>query len=107
MAGAYYWHRFYHHQPDLNFDNPAVEEAVLEVLEHWLDMGVDGLRLDAVPYLYEREAPTARTSRDPRLPAPAPQPPRLRATTTRCSWRRPTSGPRTRRSTSATATSAT
>ncbi len=55
LAGAYYWHRFYHHQPDLNFDNPAVEEAVLDVLEYWLEMGVDGLRLDAVPYLYERE----------------------------------------------------
>jgi len=55
VAGAYYWHRFYSHQPDLNFDNPAVEEAVLEVLDHWLGMGVDGLRLDAVPYLYERE----------------------------------------------------
>ncbi|WP_420451912.1 maltose alpha-D-glucosyltransferase [Ilumatobacter sp.] len=55
VAGQYFWHRFYSHQPDLNFDNPAVEEAVLEVLDHWLDMGVDGLRLDAVPYLYERE----------------------------------------------------
>jgi maltose alpha-D-glucosyltransferase/alpha-amylase len=55
VAGAYYWHRFYSHQPDLNFDNPAVEEAVLEVLDYWLGMGVDGLRLDAVPYLYERE----------------------------------------------------
>jgi maltose alpha-D-glucosyltransferase/alpha-amylase len=55
VAGAYYWHRFYHHQPDLNFDNPAVEAAIFEVLDHWLDMGVDGLRLDAVPYLYERE----------------------------------------------------
>ena len=55
VAGQYYWHRFYSHQPDLNFDNPAVETAVLEVLDHWLDMGVDGLRLDAVPYLHERE----------------------------------------------------
>jgi maltose alpha-D-glucosyltransferase/alpha-amylase len=55
VAGQYFWHRFYSHQPDLNFDNPAVEAAVLEVLDHWLDMGVDGLRLDAVPYLYERE----------------------------------------------------
>jgi maltose alpha-D-glucosyltransferase/alpha-amylase len=55
VAGQYYWHRFYSHQPDLNFDNPAVEAAVLEVLDHWLDMGVDGLRLDAVPYLHERE----------------------------------------------------
>ncbi|HSL73446.1 MAG TPA: maltose alpha-D-glucosyltransferase, partial [Ilumatobacteraceae bacterium] len=55
VAGQYYWHRFYSHQPDLNYDNPAVEAAVLGVLDHWLDMGVDGLRLDAVPYLFERE----------------------------------------------------
>ena len=55
VANQYYWHRFYSHQPDLNFDNPAVEDAVLGVLDHWLDMGVDGLRLDAVPYLYERD----------------------------------------------------
>ena len=55
VADAYYWHRFYHHQPDLNFDNPAVEQAVFDVLDYWLDMGVDGFRLDAVPYLYERE----------------------------------------------------
>jgi maltose alpha-D-glucosyltransferase / alpha-amylase len=55
VAGQYYWHRFYSHQPDLNFDNPEVEASLLEVLDHWLDLGVDGLRLDAVPYLYERE----------------------------------------------------
>ena len=55
LAKAYYWHRFYSHQPDLNFDNPAVHEAIFEVLDHWLDLGVDGVRLDAVPYLYERE----------------------------------------------------
>jgi len=55
VAKAYYWHRFYSHQPDLNYDNPAVREAVFEVLDFWLDMGVDGLRMDAVPYLYERE----------------------------------------------------
>ncbi len=54
-AKAYYWHRFYSHQPDLNFDNPAVLEECLAVLRFWLDMGVDGLRLDAVPYLVERE----------------------------------------------------
>jgi len=54
-AKAYYWHRFYAHQPDLNFDNPRVVGAVLEVMRFWLDMGVDGLRLDAVPYLVERE----------------------------------------------------
>lgn len=54
-AKAYFWHRFYSHQPDLNFDNPAVLNAVLDVMKYWLDMGVDGLRLDAVPYLVERE----------------------------------------------------
>jgi maltose alpha-D-glucosyltransferase / alpha-amylase len=54
-AKAYYWHRFFHHQPDLNFDNPAVLEAVINVMRFWLDRGVDGLRLDAVPYLIERE----------------------------------------------------
>ena len=55
VAKQYFWHRFYSHQPDLNFDNPAVHEAVEQVLDFWLDMGVDGLRLDAVPYLYERD----------------------------------------------------
>jgi maltose alpha-D-glucosyltransferase/alpha-amylase len=54
-AGAYYWHRFFHHQPDLNFDNPRVLDAVLKTMNFWLDRGVDGLRLDAVPYLIERE----------------------------------------------------
>ncbi|MBO3460409.1 maltose alpha-D-glucosyltransferase [Aetokthonos hydrillicola Thurmond2011] len=55
IAKAYYWHRFYSHQPDLNYDNPNMREAVFEVLDFWLEMGVDGLRLDAVPYLYERD----------------------------------------------------
>lgn len=55
IAGAYYWHRFFSHQPDLNYDNPAVRQAVLDIMDFWLDLGVDGLRLDAVPYLYERE----------------------------------------------------
>ena len=55
VANAYYWHRFYSHQPDLNFDNPAVLEEVFKVMRFWLDVGVDGLRLDAVPYLIERE----------------------------------------------------
>ncbi len=55
IAKAYYWHRFYSHQPDLNFDNPRVHDAVLKVLDFWFQIGVDGLRLDAVPYLYERE----------------------------------------------------
>ncbi|WP_170140856.1 maltose alpha-D-glucosyltransferase [Allonocardiopsis opalescens] len=55
VRGQYYWHRFFSHQPDLNFENPAVQEAILEVLRFWLDLGIDGFRLDAVPYLYERE----------------------------------------------------
>ncbi len=55
VAKAYYWHRFYSHQPDLNFDNPAVHEALFRVIDFWMEMGVDGVRLDAVPYLYERE----------------------------------------------------
>ncbi|WP_425553840.1 maltose alpha-D-glucosyltransferase [Dactylosporangium salmoneum] len=51
----FYWHRFFHHQPDLNYDNPAVAEAMLDVVRFWLDLGIDGFRLDAVPYLFERE----------------------------------------------------
>lgn len=54
-AQAYYWHRFYSHQPDLNYDNPAVHREITRVMDFWFDLGVDGLRLDAVPYLYERE----------------------------------------------------
>jgi len=55
QAGAYYWHRFFSHQPDLNYDNPEVRQAMLDVVRYWLDLGMDGFRLDAVPYLYERE----------------------------------------------------
>jgi maltose alpha-D-glucosyltransferase / alpha-amylase len=55
VAGAYYWHRFYSHQPDLNYDNPLVLQALLKVLDFWCEMGIDGFRLDAVPYLVERE----------------------------------------------------
>jgi maltose alpha-D-glucosyltransferase / alpha-amylase len=55
VAKAYYWHRFYAHQPDLNYDNPEVRRAILHVVDFWLGLGIDGLRLDAVPYLYERE----------------------------------------------------
>src|ERR671925_683688 len=54
-AQAFYWHRFFSHQPDLNYDNPEVQDAMLEVIRFWLDLGLDGFRLDAVPYLYERE----------------------------------------------------
>ena len=55
ISKSYYWHRFFSHQPDLNFDNPAVVEAIWDVMKFWLNLGVDGLRLDAVPYLVERE----------------------------------------------------
>ena len=55
VAKAYYWHRFFSHQPDLNFDNPLVQRAVIRTLDFWAEMGVDGFRLDAIPYLYERE----------------------------------------------------
>ncbi len=55
VANAYYWHRFYSHQPDLNFDNPRVLEEVIRTMKFWLDMGVDGMRLDAIPYLVERD----------------------------------------------------
>jgi len=55
VAKAYYWHRFFSHQPDLNFDNPLVQRTVMHTLDFWAAMGVDGFRLDAIPYLYERE----------------------------------------------------
>eukprot|EP00762_Andalucia_godoyi_P006975 ANDGO_07743.mRNA.1 Trehalose synthase/amylase TreS len=55
VANSYYWHRFYSHQPDLNFDNPKVMEEVIDIMCYWLDMGVDGLRLDAIPYICERD----------------------------------------------------
>ncbi len=55
VAQQYFWHRFYHHQPDLNFDNPQVMREILRILHYWLEMGIDGLRLDAIPYLVERD----------------------------------------------------
>ena len=51
----YYWHRFYHHQPDLNYDNPEVADTMIDLVRFWLDLGFDGFRLDAVPYLYQRD----------------------------------------------------
>jgi len=54
-TGLFYWHRFFYHQPDLNFDNPDVQEEIFNLLDYWADLGVDGFRLDAVPYLFERE----------------------------------------------------
>ena len=64
LAKQYYWHRFFSHQPDLNFDNPQVMSAVLEIMRFWLDMGVDGFRLDAIPYLVEREGTSNENLRE-------------------------------------------
>jgi maltose alpha-D-glucosyltransferase/alpha-amylase len=94
VAKAYYWHRFYSHQPDLNFDNPAVHDAVEKVCDFWLSMGVDGLRLDAVPYLYEREDTNSENL------------PETHEYLRKC-LQRPTNGRRTRPLTSAKATSPT
>ena len=55
LRGQYYWHRFFYHQPDLNYDNPEVQQAMLRVVQFWIDQGADGIRVDAPPYLYERE----------------------------------------------------
>ncbi|MEU7476595.1 maltose alpha-D-glucosyltransferase [Lentzea sp. NPDC042327] len=55
VRGQFFWHRFFSHQPDLNYDNPAVQDAMIDTLRFWLDLGIDGFRLDAVPYLFERE----------------------------------------------------
>ena len=55
QAGAFYWHRFFSHQPDLNFDNPEVQQAMLDIVAFWMDLGIDGFRVDAVPYLFEQE----------------------------------------------------
>ncbi|HMH16123.1 MAG TPA: maltose alpha-D-glucosyltransferase [Edaphobacter sp.] len=60
-AQAFYWHRFFHHQPDLNFDNPAVLDEVLKAMRFWLDLGVDALRMDAIPYLVERDGTTCES----------------------------------------------
>ncbi|MEL7160565.1 MAG: maltose alpha-D-glucosyltransferase, partial [Bacteroidota bacterium] len=54
-AQRYYWHRFFHHQPDLNYDSPDVQQEIFDVLDYWMNMGIDGFRLDAIPYLFERE----------------------------------------------------
>jgi maltose alpha-D-glucosyltransferase/alpha-amylase len=64
QAGAYYWHRFFSHQPDLNYDNPEVRRAMLDVVRFWLDVGLDGFRLDAVPYLYERQGTNCENLRE-------------------------------------------
>ena len=105
-AHAYYWHRFFSHQPDLNFDNPRVLMAMIQIMQRWLDLGVDGFRLDAIPYLCEREG----TSNE-NLPKPMPSSRRsgLRSIPTRqasCSSPKQINGRRTLQHISATATNA-
>ena len=103
VAGAYYWHRFFSHQPDLNFDNPEVRSTMLRVVDQWLEMGVDGVRLDAVPYLFEREGTNCenlpetheflqRAAGPRRRELPRPHAARPRPTSGRRT-RSPTSGP--------------
>ncbi len=95
--GHFPGHRFYGHQPSLNYDNPAVRQAMFDVVDYWLSMGVDGLRLDAVPYLYARDGTTRENLlRDLfEFQCPAAVLPTL-ASRTACCWPRPTSGRRTR-----------
>ena len=104
----YYWHRFFHHQPDLNYDNPEVAEAMLDVVRFWLDLGLDGFRLDAVPYLFERDGTNGENlPGDPRVPPKRCARRSTPSSPARCCWPRPTSGRPTSSTTSATATSAT
>ena len=107
VRGQYFWHRFFSHQPDLNYDNPeACGEAMLDVLRFWLDLGIDGFRMDAIPYLYERDGTNGENlpeSHD--YPRSACARRSTRTMRTRCSSPRRTSGLRT--SSTATATSAT
>ncbi len=91
----FFWHRFFSHQPDLNFENPAVHEAMLDVVRFWMDMGIDGFRLDAVPYLFERGGPQRREPpEDARVPRRAAGHGRHRVPRAGSCWPRPTSRPR-------------
>jgi maltose alpha-D-glucosyltransferase/alpha-amylase len=106
-AKAYFWHRFYSHQPDLNFDNPKVLEAVVDTMRYWLDMGVDGLRSTRSPISSSARGRTARTFRRPIRSSSGSARRSTRAITTACFWRRLTNGPRRRRNISVTGTNAT
>jgi maltose alpha-D-glucosyltransferase/alpha-amylase len=92
QRGQYFWHRFFHHQPDLNYDNPEVAAAMLGVVRFWLDLGLDGFRLMRCPTCSSARAPTARTC--PRPTSTCGGSARWWTTSTRggCCWRRPTSG---------------
>jgi maltose alpha-D-glucosyltransferase/alpha-amylase len=107
VANAFFWHRFYSHQPDLNFDNPLVLKEVLKVMKFWLELGIDGLRLDAVPYLIEREGTPNENLPKPTSSSSAYAPNSTAASPAACCWPRPTCGPKTCSLISATATNAT
>ena len=108
VAKAYFWHRFFSHQPDLNFDNPRVVEEMLNVMRFWLDMGVDALRLDAIPYLVERDGTNCENLPETHaLIKTSAAGDRRRIMPTACFWRKPISGPPTCAPISATATNAT
>ena len=102
----FYWHRFFHHQPDLNYDNPEVAEAMLDVVRFWLGLGLDGFRLDAVPYLFERDGTNGENLPRPTSTCSACARPSTPSSPAGCSSRRRTSGRPTSSTTSATATSA-
>ena len=102
VRGQYYWHRFFSHQPDLNFDSIAVQDAMLEVLRFWLDIGIDGFRLDAVPYLFVRDGTNGENLPRPTSTCVGYARRSTRATPTRCCSPRPTSGRATWSNTSAT-----
>jgi maltose alpha-D-glucosyltransferase/alpha-amylase len=107
VAKSYYWHRFYSHQPDLNYDSPDVRQAITETVDFWLDQGVDGLRLDAIPYLYECEGTPCEN-----LPETTRSSVSFGATSSRnigtaCCSPRPISGPKMQSRTSAPATNVT
>ena len=105
QAGQYYWHRFFSHQPDLNYDNPEVQEAMLDVLRFWLDIGLDGFRLDAVPYLFEREGTNCENLPETHEYLRACPPEIERTTPIACCSQKRTSGQRTSSSISVRATS--
>ena len=107
LAKAYYWHRFYTHQPDLNFDNPAVRRALMRVVDFWFNLGVDGLRLDAVPYLYEREGTNCENLPETHAFIKDCAGTSIATSKTRCCSPKPTNGPKTRWRTSTRAKPAT
>ena len=102
----YYWHRFFHHQPDLNYDNPEVADTMIDLVRFWLDLGFDGFRLDAVPYLYQHDGTTASTCPRRTRSSSASASRSTPTTPAASSWRRRTAGRATWPTTSATAISA-